>query len=123
LLRFVFTKIIHPSQENLMFVTLSGRTGRATSTADVPRKDGTGYFQISDTALAVKVTEDTTDWYQLKFVGDALVKAASFLTKGCLISVTGDLTFESWNNEDGELRAKPVVTISEIQLPPKSQVI
>ena len=106
-----------------MFVTLSGYTGRATSTADVPRKDGTGYFQISDTALAIKVTDDATDWYQLKFVGDALVKAASFLTKGCLISVTGDLTFESWNNEDGELRAKPVVTISEIQLPQKSQAI
>ena len=105
-----------------MFVTLSGYTGRATSTADVPRKDGTGYFQISDTALAIKVTDDTTDWYQLKFVGDALVKAASFLTKGSLISVTGDLAFESWNNEDGELYAKPVVTISEIQLPSKPKV-
>jgi hypothetical protein len=57
-----------------MFVTLSGYTGRATSTADVPRKDGTGYFQISDTALAIKITDDATDWYQLKFVGDALVK-------------------------------------------------
>lgn len=105
-----------------MFVTLSGYTGRATSTADIPRKDGTGYFQISDTALAIKVTDDATDWYQLKFVGDALVKAANFLTKGSLISVTGDLTFESWNNEDGELCAKPVVTISEIQLPSKPKV-
>lgn len=106
-----------------MLVTLSGHTGRSTSTADVLRKDATGYFQISDTSLAVKVTEDATDWYQLKFVGDARVKAASFLTKGSLISVTGELTFESWNDEDGELRARPVVTISEIQLPSKPRVI
>ena len=105
-----------------MFVTLSGHTGRATSTADILRKDGTGYFQISDTSLAIKVTEDATDWYQLKFVGDALVKAASFLTTGSLISITGDLTFESWNDEDGELRAKPIVTISEIQLPSKPKL-
>ena len=106
-----------------MQVTISGYTGRPTSTADVPRKDGTGYFPISDTSVAVRVTEDNTDWYQLKFIGDALVKAASFLSKGSLISVTGDLTFESWNDDDGELRAKAVVTISEIQLPSKSQVI
>jgi hypothetical protein len=38
-----------------MFVTLFGYTGRATSTADVPRKDGTGYFQISDTALWLRI--------------------------------------------------------------------
>jgi single-stranded DNA-binding protein len=106
-----------------MFVTLSGYTGRATSTADVPRKDGTGYFQISDTALAIKVTDDATDWYQLKFVGDALVKAANFLTKGSPISIVGDMVFESWNDENGELRAKPVVTVSEIQLPPKPKSI
>ena len=63
-----------------MQVTLSGHTGRTTSTSDVPRKDGSGYFQISDTSLAVKVSEDTTDWYQLKFIGDSLVKAANYLT-------------------------------------------
>ncbi len=63
-----------------MQVTLSGHTGRSTSTSDVPRKDGSGYFQISDTSLAVKVSEDATDWYQLKFIGDSLVKAASYVT-------------------------------------------
>ena len=47
----------------------------------------------------------------------------TYLGSTPLISVTGDLTFESWNDDDGELRAKAVVTISEIQLPSKSQVI
>jgi single-stranded DNA-binding protein len=104
-----------------MQVTLSGHTGRSTSTSDVPRKDGSGYFQIADTALAVKVSEDATDWYQLKFIGDSLVKAASYLTKGCPVSIVGDLTFEHWNDDDGNLRAKSVVTVAEIQLPPKAK--
>ena len=37
-----------------MQVTLSGHTGRSTSTSDVPRKDGSGYFQISDTSSTVQ---------------------------------------------------------------------
>jgi single-stranded DNA-binding protein len=122
LLRFVILKIIHPIRKILMQVNLSGRTGRITSTSTVPRKDGSGYFQISDTSLAVKVAEDVTDWYQLKFIGDSLVKAASYLTKGCQISLVGSLTFEHWNNEDGDLCARPVVTVFEIQLPAKVSV-
>ncbi|WP_373545691.1 single-stranded DNA-binding protein [Chamaesiphon sp.] len=67
------------------------------------------------------LTLDTTDWYQLKFIGDSLVKAANYLTKGCPVSIVGDMAFEHWNDEDGNLRAKPVVTVSEIQLPPKAK--
>jgi single-stranded DNA-binding protein len=104
-----------------MQVTLSGRTGRDVKTADVPRHDGSGTFQISETALAVKVNEDTTDWYQLKFKGDALVNAAGYIPKGSPISITGDMTFEHWNDDDGNLKAKPVVTIAEVQLPPKAK--
>jgi hypothetical protein len=74
-----------------MQITLSGRTGRDVKTTDIPRQDGSGYFQVSDTALAVKVAEDTTDWYQLKFKGDALINAAGYIPKGSLTSVTGDL--------------------------------
>ena len=79
-----------------MQVTLSGRTGRDVKTADVPRHDGSGTFQISETALAVKVNEDTTDWYQLKFKGDA----AGYIPKGSPISITGDLIFEHWNDDE-----------------------
>ena len=105
-----------------MQVTLSGYTGRATSTSDVPRKDGSGYFQIAESSLAVKVAEDATDWYKLKFVGDSLVKAASYIGKGLLVCATGTLTFEHWTDEDGELRSKPVLTVSEVQLPAKAAV-
>lgn len=104
-----------------MQVTLSGYTGRAVQNSDVPRHDGSGSFQIAETSLAVNVAKDTADWYKLKFVGDSLANAASYIGKGVLISVVGTLTFEHWTNEDGELRSKPIVTVSEVQLPAKVQ--
>ena len=105
-----------------MLVTLSGRTGRAVQTNDVPRHDGSGSFQVADTSLAVNVTKDATDWHKLKFVGDSLVNAAGYIAKGVIVSVTGTLTFEHWDDGDGELRSKPVVTVSEVQLPAKPAV-
>ncbi len=105
-----------------MQVTVSGHTGCVVQTNDVPRNDGSGSFQIAETSLAVKVTKDATDWHKLKFVGDSLVNAAGYIAKGALVSVTGTLTFEHWNDEDGELRSKPVVTVFEVQLPAKAAV-
>ena len=63
-----------------------------------------------------------TDWHKLKFVGDSLVNAAGYIAKGVIVSVTGTLTFEHWNDEDGVLRSKPVVTVFEVQLPAKAAV-
>jgi single-stranded DNA-binding protein len=105
-----------------MQVTLSGRTGRVVQTNDVPRHDGSGSFQVAETSLAVNVTKDTADWHKLKFVGDSLVTAASYIPKGAPVSVTGTLTFEHWTDEDGELQSRPVVAVSEVQLPAKVAV-
>jgi single-stranded DNA-binding protein len=115
-------EIIYPLGVNSMLVTLSGRTGRVVETNDVPRHDGSGSFQVAETSLAVNVAKDTADWFKLKFVGDALVKAASFIAKGAPVSVVGTLSFEHWNDEDGELRSKPVITVSEVQLPARATV-
>jgi Single-strand binding protein family len=57
----------------------------------------------------------------IKFKGDALVNAAGYIPKGSPISITGDMTFEHWNDDDGNLKARPVVTIAEVQLPPKAK--
>jgi single-stranded DNA-binding protein len=121
LLRFVLLKIIHPLGVNSMQVTLSGRTGRIVETNDVERHDGSGSFQIAETSLAVNVAKDTADWYKLKFVGDSLVKAASFIAKGAPVSVVGTMTFEHWTDEEGELRSGAVVAVSEVQLPARVQ--
>jgi single-stranded DNA-binding protein len=116
------SEIIYPLGVNLMQVTVSGHTGCVVQTNDVPRHDGSGSFQIAETSLAVKVTKDATDWHKLKFVGDSLVNAASYIAKGVILSVTGTLTFEHWTDEDGVLRSKSVVTVSEVQLPAKVAV-
>jgi single-stranded DNA-binding protein len=117
------SEIIYPLGVNLMQVTLSGRTGCNVETNQVDRLDGTGSFPIAETSLAVNVAKDSDpDWHKLKFVGDALTKAAAFIPKGAAISVVGTLTFEHWNDDNGILRSKSVVTISEVQLPSRTPV-
>jgi single-stranded DNA-binding protein len=106
-----------------MQVTLSGRTGRVVETNNVERHDGSGSFQIAETSLAVNVTQDTSDWYKLKFVGDSLVKAANYIGKGAPVSVTGTLTFEHWTDDNSELQSRAVVAVSEVQLPAKATAV
>jgi single-stranded DNA-binding protein len=104
-----------------MLVTISGYTGRDIKFTQVPADDGNSTCTVTDTAVAVKVAADTTDWYLVKFADDALVKASKYITKGLLISVTGELTFEDWTDEQHGRRSKPVVTVSDLQLTPKSR--
>ena len=106
-----------------MLVTLSGNTGRDVEIKSIPLRDETGSFQLAEIPLAVKVAEDVTDWYKLKFVGDNLVKIASYVTKGMSLCIVGELTFESWTNSKEELCHCAVINVSEIQLPPKSATV
>jgi single-stranded DNA-binding protein len=106
-----------------MLVTLSGNTGRAAEIKFIPRKDGNGHVSIAETSLAVKVSTEDTDWFKLKFIGDTLVKAAEYIGKGVVLSVVGELSFETWDDEDGEPCSRPVVNVSEIQLPPKPKTV
>jgi single-stranded DNA-binding protein len=106
-----------------MLVTLSGNTGCAAELKSIPRNDGTGFFNLAETSLAVKVSTDTSDWYKLKFVGDNLTKPASYITKGMQICIVGEFVFENWTNDKGELCVRPVVNVSEIQLPRKPKTV
>jgi single-stranded DNA-binding protein len=119
---YVFFTIIHLG-DFLMLVTLSGNTGRAAEIKYIPRKDGSGNFAIAETNLAVKVTNEDTDWFKLKFLGDTLVKAAKYIGKGVVLSVVGELSFETWDDEEGKPCSRTVVNVSEIQLPPKPKTV
>ena len=104
-----------------MQLVISGYTGKAIEFKDFPRHDGSGSFQIAESSVAVKVGVDTPpDWYKLKFRGDRLLKAAAYVAKGVLVSVIGTLTFEDWEDDDGNRKSRPVLHVTEIQLPPKS---
>jgi single-stranded DNA-binding protein len=106
-----------------MLVSISGRTGRAIETKSIPRKDGSGNFEVAETSLFVKVSTEDSDCYKIKFVGDALTKAAKYITKGIVLAVVGELSFETWNDDQGKPCARPVVNATEFQLPPKPATI
>lgn len=107
-----------------MLVTISGRVGRDVEFKDIPlktpREDGTAAFEIAESSLAVTPTKDVTDWYRLKFQGDKLLKTAEFVQKGQVLSVTGELTMETWTDADNNPRSKPVVIVKQVQLSAKS---
>jgi single-stranded DNA-binding protein len=98
-----------------MLVTISGCTGRDIK---VVPSDGTT-ATINEAPLAVKIA-DTKDWYLLKFASEALIKASQYLRKGARISVVGELTFEDWIDESQTRCSKPVVMVSDFQLPAKA---
>ena len=103
-----------------MQLIISGYTGKAIESKNIASHDGSGSFEIAESSLAVKNANDTPpDWYKLKFRGDRLLKAASYIAKGVLLSVVGNLTFEDWTDADGNRKSRPVLTVTEIQLPPK----
>jgi single-strand DNA-binding protein len=103
-----------------MLVTISGRVGRDAEFKDVPLKDGSGSFEVAESSLAVTPSKDGTDWYGLKFQGDSLLKTAEYVQKGQVLSVTGELTIETWKDADNNNRSKPVVIVKQVQLPAKS---
>jgi single-stranded DNA-binding protein len=105
----------------IMHVVISGNAGKTTEFKDIDRRDGNGSFSIAENSLAVKVTKDgEPDWYKLKFRGDRMINASSYIQKGSVQSVTGKLTFEDWIDADGNRVSKGVVTVRELQLPRKS---
>jgi single-stranded DNA-binding protein len=103
-----------------MQVTLSGYTGRNIETKHLPLRDGNGHVLLAETTLAVKVGKDSTDWFKLKFLGDRLKVATEYITKGSLVSIIGNLTFEHWNGEDGSPRSTAVITVQDVQIPARS---
>ena len=105
----------------IMYVVISGHAGKTTELKDIDRRDGSGSFSIAESSLAVKVTKDgEPDWYKLKFRGDRMINAGSYVQKGSLQSVVGKLTFEDWLDADENRVSKGVVTVTELQLPRKS---
>jgi single-stranded DNA-binding protein len=100
-----------------MLVSISGYAGRDLKTTQVPASDGNGTCTVTDTAIRVKVATDAVDWYLVRFTGDALVGASKRVTKNSLISVVGELTFEDWTDEQHGRRSKPVIMVTDLQLP------
>jgi hypothetical protein len=103
-----------------MIVFISGNIGRDNAVIkDVPLKNGTGSFQVGEASVAVKVSQDVSDWFGLKFRGDRLLKAALYVAARSPFSGTGRLSFESWETSTHEKKTRPVINLTELQLAPK----
>jgi single-stranded DNA-binding protein len=100
-----------------MQVTISGYVGRDLKTTQVPSSDGNGTCTVNEVPVRVKVATDAVDWYLLRFTGDALVGASKHITKNSLTSVVGELSFEDWTDEQHGRRSKPVIMVTDLQLP------
>ena len=45
---------------------------------------------------------------------------AKYAAKGTLVTISGKLTQQNWQNQNGENRSKAVITVQDVVLPPKS---
>lgn len=75
------------------------------------------------TLLEVNVANNTgfgeyakTNWLKVKMWGDKGSKIKDYLTKGTLISGSGELTTEEWEDKQGKLNTNLVVTVLNIQI-------
>ncbi|MFM6253922.1 MAG: single-stranded DNA-binding protein [Dolichospermum sp.] len=95
-----------PSAGNINSVRAVGRTGR------VVYKSGNKY----SVSLAVRRTADQVDWLDLEAWNRTGEVMESYVQKGGLIGIQGQLKFEEWTDRTGELRSKPVILITELEL-------
>jgi hypothetical protein len=103
-----------------MIVFISGNIGQDDAVIkDVPFKDGSGTFRVGEASVAVKVSQDVSNWFRLKFRGDRLLNASQYVAARSPFSGTGRLSFESWETSTHEKKTRPVINLTELQLAPK----
>lgn len=108
-----FGKLIM-AQRNINQVELVGRVGQ---------EPGIKYF-VSGKAkatvtLAVKppYKSETPMWWELELWEKQAELVASYVHKGSIIAISGELKFDLWVDKNNGLpRSKPVVNVNEIEL-------
>ncbi|MFM6250423.1 MAG: single-stranded DNA-binding protein, partial [Dolichospermum sp.] len=67
-------------------------------------------------SLAVCRTADQTDWFDLEAWNKTADVMSNYVQKGGLIGVEDSLKFKEWTDRTGELRSKPVILVSQLEL-------
>lgn len=81
---------------------------KCIGTVSLPAKSGFGDYE--------KVS-----WISCKILGDKAEKLAPYLTKGKLVTFTGEFVLEEWE-KDSVKHSKPTMLVRDIQLPPNDGV-
>ncbi|MGL5485873.1 MAG: single-stranded DNA-binding protein [Shewanella sp.] len=58
-----------------------------------------------------------TSWVTCKIFGDRAEKLAQYITKGVMVTATGEFCMEEWDGNDGVKHSRPCMYVRDIQLP------
>lgn len=98
-------------------LTISGNMGGDLDVRFTPNGKCIGQF-----SLPVKSgygDHEKTAWVTCKILGERAEKLAPYLTKGSLVTVTGELQLDEWEKE-GQKHSRMAMIVKDMQLPPKS---
>lgn len=98
-------------------ITFSGNTGSDMEVRTTPSGKQIGTVNVA-TRQGWGDHERTT-WIKVKVLGERAGKLAPYITKGCVLTVTGQFTVEEWKAKDGTEKRDLVCIADQVQLPPK----
>ncbi len=101
------------SRKEFNQVVLVGRVGK-----DPEIKYFESGTSIASFSLAVNrpSKDKKTDWFDIKLWGRQAEIAAEYVRKGSLVGIDGNLDFESWTDNAGELQIKPSILGNNLRL-------
>ncbi|MDY7015596.1 MAG: single-stranded DNA-binding protein [Cyanobacteriota bacterium] len=105
------------SNQVLNRVALSGRLGQAV---EIRYFNSGSVLAKGSLAVDNPASKDHPFWFPLEIWGRAAEVAANYTAKGSLIGVEGELKLESWQQQDGQQRVKPVVRVQRLHLMEKN---
>lgn len=98
--------------------TASGRLGNDMNVSYTPNGKCIGDFPLP--VESGYGDNKKTAWVTCKVLGERAEKLAQYLTKGSQVTVTGSFQLDEWE-KNGVKHSRPVVIVSDLQLPPMQQ--
>jgi single-strand DNA-binding protein len=98
------------------WVHLVGRLGQAPEMRYTPEGHAITRFSLATDRAARAGAEPATDWHQVICWRKLAEFAGEYLAKGRLVTVTGHLTYRTWEGRDGQRRRTAEVVATEIVL-------
>jgi single-strand DNA-binding protein len=98
-------------------VTLTGRIGNTPELKDVGNDVTVTSFQLAVNRYDKKATAETVDWFYVK----TFSKLGSYLTKGQLVAIDGQLRANKYENKNGEKRVSYEVVAENIYILSKKE--
>lgn len=99
-------------------MTFSGNVGQDMEIRHTPNGKSIGQFSV-----AVKQgygDNEKTSWVTCKMFNDRAEKVAPYVLKGMMVTVTGALSVDEWENKEGNKMKTVCCLVNDLQLPRKA---